>query len=211
MYLTNSDIYNLDKIKRLNIINSITGIKPANLIGTISEIQGPNVTIISSVVHIGSNPPYLGFILRPGGEVSRHTYLNIKENGFYTINHVHQSFMKKAHYTSAKFPYGVSEFEKCGLAEEYLGDFKAPFVKESPVKIGMEFREEIPIKLNDTRMIIGEVMHVFIPDEIMNEEGYLDLGKAGSAGISGLNSYYGFQKRGEFPYARVENVEEELG
>jgi flavin reductase (DIM6/NTAB) family NADH-FMN oxidoreductase RutF len=206
MHLTNNDIHELNKIKRLSIINSITGIKPANLIGTISEKEGPNVTIISSVVHIGSHPPYLAFILRPGGEVSRHTYLNIKENGFYTINHVHQSFIKKAHYTSAKFPYGVSEFEKCGLSEEYLESFMAPFVKESRVKIGMEFREEISIKLNDTRMIIGEVMHLYIPDEIINGEGYLDLEMAGSTGVSGLNSYYGFHKRVEFPYARVEDV-----
>ena len=33
---TRDDIDNLDKISRLNFINSITGYKPANLIGTIS-------------------------------------------------------------------------------------------------------------------------------------------------------------------------------
>ena len=206
MHLTNQEIHELDKIKRLNIINSITGIKPANLIGTFSEKGGPNLAIISSVVHIGSNPPYIAFILRPGGEATRHSYRNIKENGIYTINHVHRSFIKNAHYTSAKFPFGVSEFEKCKLGEEYLENFKAPFVKESRIKIGMEFREEVPIKVSDTMMIIGEVMHVFIPDEFISEEAYLDLEKSGSAGISGLNSYYDFEKKGDFPYARVGEV-----
>jgi len=38
------------------------------------------------VVHIGSNPLFIAFILRPGGEVTRHSYRNIKENGFYSIN-----------------------------------------------------------------------------------------------------------------------------
>ncbi len=206
MHLTNSDIQNLNKIRRLNIINSITGIKPANLIGTISEEGGPNLAIISSVVHIGSNPPFIAFILRPGGEASRHTYRNIRENGLYTINHVHQSFIQKAHYTSAKFPFGVSEFEKVHLSEEYLEGFQPPFVKESLIKIGMEFREEVPIKVNDTMMIIGEVMHVFVPDDLLNEEGYINLEESGSAGISGLNTYYGFEKIGEFPYARVEEM-----
>jgi flavin reductase (DIM6/NTAB) family NADH-FMN oxidoreductase RutF len=206
MHLTNSEIQSLNKIRRLNIINSITGIKPANLLGTISEEGGPNLAIISSAVHIGSNPPFIAFILRPGGEASRHTYRNIKENGIYTINHVHQSFIEKAHYTSAKFPFGVSEFEKVQLSEEYLEGFKAPFVKESQIKVGMNFRKEVPIKLNDTLMIIGEVMHVFVPDDLLSDEGYIDLERSGSAGISGLNSYYDFEKIGEFPYARVEEV-----
>jgi len=203
MHLTNKDIHSLDKIRRLKIINSLTGIKPANLIGTISSKEGPNLAIISSVVHIGSNPPYIAFILRPGGEVSRHTYLNIKENGYYTINQVNTSIIEKAHYTSAKFDYGVSEFKECKLGEEYLEGFIAPFVKESNIRMAMEFRDELPIKLNDTRMIIGEVMHLFIPDEFLYNDGYIDLEKAGTAGISGLNSYYGMKKESDYPYARV--------
>ena len=45
MLLDKNDIYELDRIKRLNIINSITGIKPANLIGTKSKEGVNNVAI----------------------------------------------------------------------------------------------------------------------------------------------------------------------
>ena len=124
MHYTEQDISELDRIKRLNLINSISGIKPANLIGTISSEGHTNLAIFSSVVHLGSNPALLGFMLRPHIEVRRHTYDNILYNGEYTINHVTRPMMKKAHYTSAKFDRSISEFEACHLTEEYLFDFK---------------------------------------------------------------------------------------
>ena len=64
MYFSNEDIKNLPRIKRLNLINSITGVKPANLIGTRSNVNS-NLAIISSIVHLSTNPPLLSFMLRP--------------------------------------------------------------------------------------------------------------------------------------------------
>ncbi|MCP4522102.1 MAG: flavin oxidoreductase [Cytophagales bacterium] len=202
MHLTKEDIHELVHVKRLNIINSITGIKPANLIGTISDDGFPNVAIFSSIIHLGSNPALIGFIIRPTGEVRRDTYNNIMENSYYTINHVHEGFTEKAHLTSAKFPKEDSEFDKCELTEEYLFDFKAPFVKESNVKLGMKFVQSVPIELNGTILVIGEIQHIVLPDEIVTEEGYIDLGQAEDVGISGLNRYYKLEKIGEYPYAR---------
>ena len=54
------DIKSMSKIFRLNLINSITGIKPANLIGTKSKDNLENLAIFSSVVHLGSNHALLG-------------------------------------------------------------------------------------------------------------------------------------------------------
>lgn len=203
MYLSKKDIENTDRIKRLNIINSISGIKPGNLIGTISKDGNVNLAIFSSVVHLGSNPGFLGFVLRPQTEVRRHTYENILETGFYTINHIHESFIEKAHYTSTKFPADVSEFEQCGLTEDYQAEFHAPFVKESPIKIGMKHVESVEIKSNDTLMVVGQIEHLIIPDEIMDERGYIHLEQMKGIGIGGLNSYYALKKLHEFSYARV--------
>lgn len=206
MYLSKEDIANIERVKRLNIINSISGIKPANLIGSISNDGQENVAIISSVVHLGSNPAYLGYILRPTDEIRRHTYENIIENGYFTVNHIHSSFIEQAHYTSAKFEKEVSEFDACDLTAEYLLDFKAPFVKESTLKMGLKHVESIPIKCNGTLMIVGEVQHLIIPDHAVDELGYIDLGLIDDVGISGLNCYYEIKKVAAFPYARVGQV-----
>ncbi|KAA6439337.1 flavin reductase family protein [Dyadobacter flavalbus] len=202
MHLTREEIQNTERIRRLNIINSITGIKPANLIGTVSDDGKTNLAIFSSVVHLGSNPALIGFIIRPDREAGQHTFDNIRENGYYTINHIHESFIERAHYTSAKFAKDESEFEKCALTEEYLDGFIAPFVKESLIKMGMKVVQTVPIEMNGTVLIIGEVEHLIIPDDAINKEGQIDLSQPNDVGISGLNTYYKLEKIAEFPYAR---------
>ena len=206
MHLSKEDLDSLERKRRLNIINSVTGIKPANLIGTKSADGKPNVAIFSSVVHLGSNPALLGFIMRPVDTVPKHTYQNIVDTEYYTINHVNTSILAEAHYTSAKVDREVSEFERCGLTEEYLNDFHAPFVKECSLKMGMRLVEQLPIELNGTRMMIGEIEELYIPDRAVDEKGYIDLGLYNTAGISGLNSYYSLNPVASYPYARPEAI-----
>ena len=202
MLLTSKDIAETPKIRRLNIINAISGIKPANLIATISPDSKTNLAIISNVIHIGSNPAHMGYISRP----KRQTLSNIRESGFFTINHVHESFIEQAHYTSAKFEPGVSEFEQCALSEAYIDDFPVPFVKESPVKIGLKLKEIIPIKSNETWLVIGQILLLQIPDETVADNGYIDMEKLGGIGVSGLNNYYRLKKIKSMPYARTNEL-----
>ena len=203
MKITRKQIDEMSHVRRLNLINGITGIKPANLIGSTSKQKEPNLAIFSSVVHMGSNPPLLGFIMRPNGDVKRDTYENILQNKYFTINHVHESFIEKAHYTSAKFESDVSEFERCELTEEYINGFTAPYVGESKIKLGMKFKEEHFIKVNGTRLIIAEILEIHLPEEVLDDKGYVRLDKAFDVGIGGLNSYYNLKRITSFPYARV--------
>lgn len=205
MYLSKNDIENLDRIKRLNIINSIAGIKPANLIGSANDKQQSNLAIFSSVLHLGSSPALMGFIMRPEGEVVRNTYENIKKTGVFTINHVTADHTAQAHATSAKFAAEQSEFDICNFTEQWLSSFGAPFVQESLLKIGLSFVQAIPISINDTTMIIGQVEHLFIEDNVISNEGYIDLSHIDSVGVGGLNVYYTLQKQSTYPYARVNN------
>ncbi len=205
MIYTKKDIEQLDRISRLKLINAVTGIKPANLIGSINSVGLSNLAIFSSVVHLGSNPALLGFISRPQTQEVGHTLRNIKENKSYTINHIHPSFVKNAHYTSAKFNEEVSEFEHCGLTQEYHKNILAPFVKQSTFKVGMQFIETLEIKHNGTVMVIGEIQKLIIDNSTM-VDGDIDLEASNSMGISGLNSYYELKKIAQFPYARIEEL-----
>ena len=78
-HFNTDDIHGFSKLYRLNLINSITGYKSANMIGTKSDSGDENVAIFSSITHLGSNPALLHFTLRPN-TVPRDTYKNIKEN-----------------------------------------------------------------------------------------------------------------------------------
>ena len=199
-------IQDMDRVKRLNLINSISGISPANLVGTISNDLTENLAIISSVVNIGSNPPLIGFILRPTKKTRRDTYENILNTGFYTINHINNDIVQKAHYSSVKFDKNISEFNKLNLNEQYIDDFYAPFLKESYVKVGMKFKEEINIKANGTKLIVVQIVQLSIPDIAISKEGYVNLEILNSVGIGGLNSYYTLKLKEQHPFARVENL-----
>lgn len=192
-------------LERLHLMNSITGIKPANLIATEDKNQNCNLAIFSSIVHLGSKPPLLGFILRPCLDGNRHTYENIKATGRYTINSVDTQWVDKAHYSSARFAPEVCEFDEVGLTpQRYLG-FDGIFVKESAIQIGLELVEEIPIEANQTRMLIGEVKFIAIKDEnqTISSDLQLNLEQLNLAGISGLNRYYQLQQIAQFQEAEV--------
>ena len=204
MHYTESEIRDLNRVKRLKLMNSITGIKSANLIGTISESGNTNLAIFSSVVHLGSDPALIGFVMRPDNNVKRDTLNNILENKYFTINHVNSNFVEKAHYTSLNFNQDQSEFDYCNLESFYIDNYLPPFVKESKVKIGLKLNEIIPVKSNGCKFIIGEVEHVLIDDSIdLLSEGSINLEDSNSVGVGGLNSYYSMNKIAELPFPRL--------
>jgi len=191
----------MEQRKRAQFINSISGFRSVALIGTTDTNGQTNLAIFSSIVHIGSNPPLLSFIMRPDS-VERHTLTNIMETGFYTINHINAGIYEKAHQTSARYPKSVSEFEATGLTPSFKNDFVAPFVAESHIQIGMEFKERINISINQTSMIIGEIKFVHYPTNCLLDDGFIDIEKAGSITSAGLDSYHTTQVLKRLEYAK---------
>ncbi len=187
-YFSNQDINKLNKLFRINLINSSTGYKPANLIVTHSPESETNVAVFSSVVHLGSDPALLGFTIRPT-TVPRHTYTNIRATGEYSINHVHKNILADAHHTSAKYPAGVSEFSKTDLQEEYKADFSVPFVAGAPVQIAMKYIEEYHIKANDVILMVGEIQGIYLAENLLHDDGLIDIAKAEVATVTGLDAY----------------------
>jgi flavin reductase (DIM6/NTAB) family NADH-FMN oxidoreductase RutF len=200
-----NDIQNLEKIFKINLINSCSGFKSANLLGSISEEGVSNVAVFSSVTHLGSKPPTLGFILRPT-TVPRDTYKNIKDLGVFTINHIHEGIIEDAHHTSAKYPKDVSEFDMTGLEEEFKGAFKAPFVKGAPVQMSMKFIEEVYIPSNDVMLIVSQIQELYIDDELLQEDGLINLSKGNIAAINGLDTYAIPQFKTQLSYQRPKKI-----
>ena len=202
IHYSRTDIDQMDKIFRLNLINSCTGFKSANLLGTKSLNDVSNVAVFSSITHLGSNPPLIGFILRPT-TVPRDTYRNIKDTGVFTVNHIYSDIIEDAHHTSAKYPDEVSEFTKTDLEEEFLEDFPAPFVKGAKIRLGCRFLNEYEIKENDTLLLVSAVEHVFIADQdILQEDGWLKLENANTVAINGLDGYATTSLLDRYAYAR---------
>ena len=204
-----ADIASWERFYRANFINSLTGFKSVNLIGTVNDQGQTNLGIFSSIVHIGSNPPLIGYINRPV-KAAPHTLANIEATKLYTINHIYPSFVQQAHQTSAKYEAAISEFEEVGLTPEFKENIAAPFVKESRIKYALSLQEIIPIRLNDTFLVIGKVISIHIEEDIVSEDGFLHLDKANSICSNGIDGYYTAELLQRYQYAKPGNQPQKI-
>ena len=200
-HITDKELDQMEQRFRASFINSITGFKSVVLIGTKNKVNQENLAIFNSIVHLGSNPALIGMIIRPDS-VERHTLENIEETGFYTINHILESFVEQAHHTSARYPRNISEFESSGLTPLYRDHFFAPFVQESNVQIGMEFKTKMNIPINNTLMVIGEIKSVSLPEKAISTDGFIDLEITKTITNSGLDAYHRTERIARLPYAK---------
>ncbi|MDH6252362.1 flavin reductase (DIM6/NTAB) family NADH-FMN oxidoreductase RutF [Chryseobacterium sp. H1D6B] len=202
-YFTNQQIADLEERKRIAMINSLSGFKSLNLIGTINKEGQTNLAIFNSVMHIGANPALMGLISRPDS-VERHTLENIKQTGYYTINHVNKDIFEKAHQTSARYQRERSEFDAVGLNIDYKNNFVAPFVQESNIQMGLLLKEIVSIKSNGTQLIVGEIVDLYFPGEIWEETGIIDIERAGTIAGSSLDGYHTTQLIKRMKYAKTQ-------
>ena len=200
-YFDSKDLEVLSKIYRLNLINSVTGYKSANLIGTQNSNGITNLAIFSSVIHLGSNPALIGFVLRPT-TVPRHTYSNLKATNDFTLNTVTKDYINDAHHTSAKYPEEISEFDVTNFSIEHKNKMSAPYVKGSPIQIGCNYENEYHIKENNTLLIIGSIKELYISQNLLMDDGWVQLENENIITINGLDGYAVPKLINRFPYAR---------
>jgi flavin reductase (DIM6/NTAB) family NADH-FMN oxidoreductase RutF len=197
------DISSMDAPYRALFINSLGGFKSANLVGTKDPDSGSNVAIMSSAVHIGANPPLLAIVIRPDGG-DRHTLKNILQYKCFTLNHISEDILFPSHQTSARYDDRVSEFDAVGLTEFWQDGFNAPFVAESSIRMGLEFRQHIPLDINGTHFVIGEIVNVSVPKAAIQTDGAVMISQANSVALSGLDTYYSAKLLGRMAYSKTD-------
>ena len=203
-HYSKKDINEMNRIYRLNLINSCTGYKSANLIGTISTNKIYNVAVFSSITHLGSDPALLTFIVRPT-TVPRDTYKNIIDTKEFTVNHINVDDIEDAHHTSARYPEMISEFDMTKLEKEFKDGYSAPFVKSSKIKLGCKFLNQYEIKENNTLLMVAEINDIFFEENIIQKDGWLNLDTAKTVTVNGLDGYALPKLAHRFKYAKRKN------
>jgi len=208
-FFSSSQIAAMEQRYRATFINSLGGFKSVVMVGTSDSKGATNLAIFSSLFHIGANPPLCGLVFRPD-TVERHTLTNIENTGIYTINHLTEAIYTKAHQTAARYPKEQSEFEAVGLTPEFEDGIPAPFVSESPLRFSLELREKISLGINGTILIIGQITHIWLPDQVLQADGFIDLEQAGTLTCSGLDSYHRTQRLARLSYPKPGSIPLEL-
>ena len=199
--INSGQIAELEKQYRICLINSLLGYKSLNLLGTIGVTGATNLCVISSAFHLGANPPLIGMVMRPGRD-HNDTLANIQATGQYTLSNVLPEWYKQAHQTSASYPSGVSEFDACGFNEQYIPGFEAPFVQQSTVRIGLKLRETIPMEINRTTIVIGEIIEILVEEALIGPDGTIDHIEAETVTVAGLDAYFLPRPIGRLAYAK---------
>jgi len=206
-YFDKASILEAESFFRRDLVNSLSGYKSLNLIGTKNKSGITNLSPFSQVFHIGATPPLVGVLFRPH-TVERHTLENILNTGFFSLNHVKAEFYKQAHQTAAR--YGGSEFEATGLEEFYIEGFYAPFVSSSPVQVGCQLVEAQTLQVNGAVMVIGSVEHIRVDEKGLRADGSLDLNALGTVTVSGLDEYHIGKRLAKLSYPKPGKDLEEL-
>jgi flavin reductase (DIM6/NTAB) family NADH-FMN oxidoreductase RutF len=143
----------------------------------------------------------VGFINRPK-DAAPHTIANIERNKVYSMNLVTEQLVASAHQASAKYAEEVDEFDAVQLRIETVKNIQAPFVQESPIKYALELIEIIPIRHNNTFLIVGQITDVLLPENIINSDGFLHLEKENIITSLGIDAYYTTNPLARFAYAK---------
>lgn len=187
---------------KANFINSLSGFKSLNLIGSINTKKQENLAIINSVVHLGADPALIGFISRPDS-VRKDTLENIREIKDFTINNINEKMIRRAHQTSARYEKDESEFDYCDINKEYLNGFSAPFVQESQLKIAVRYLTEKRVEINNTILVIAEIVFIDLAKDCVLDDGVIAIEELGSLCGSSLNGYHRTELIERLSYAKV--------
>lgn len=203
--LDRNEIKNLENSHRVTLINSLIGVKAANMIATQSLEAQTNLSLVSSVFHLGASPALFGFIIRPDS-VPRDTLKNLREHPYLTVNHVNSSIVENAHQTSARYGAEECEFIKCNLSKEFFNNHPVPFVKESKIKFSAKMLRETPVPENGTHIIVCEILDIHLNQSYLDHDFFIDITKAGSIGVSGLDQYLDVKSLGRLSYAKPDRL-----
>ena len=145
--------------------------RPIAWVGTISPDGTPNLAPFSFFTGICANPMTICFApVNDRNGKKKDTLINIEATKQFTVNIVNEDNAAKMNGTSAPYPYGVNEFEQCGVTAIPSAKIKPFRVKESPVSYECELDQIVRIGSGALagNLVIGRVVMFHCADDVYN-------------------------------------------
>lgn len=162
--------------------------RPIALVTSLDENGVVNAAPFSFFNVVGSEPAMIVLSITdraPG--VGKDSARNIRQRGEFVVNLVSFPMANAMNICATDFPPGVSEVEAAQLELALAQIVKVPRLAASPVNL--ECREHTTLNIGNNRIILGEVLGIWIEDQFVNSEKYyvdstaLNLvGRMGGAG-----------------------------
>jgi len=168
--------------------------RPIAWISTLNAAGVPNLAPYSFFNIVCQNPPTILFCpgVRGTDGNLKDSYVNVKENKEFVVNIVSEELAESMNKTATELPTEVDEFEFAGLTAAASTLISAPRVAESPVSFECQVSQIIDVgdgKLGSGWVVLGEVIHIHVADEVLLPNFRIDLDKLNPIGRLSGPSY----------------------
>lgn len=165
------DLRALEPKNRYKLLTAIVVPRPIALVTTKNENGTVNAAPFSYFNMMGSDPPIvaLGPSWRPDGS-AKDTPRNIRATGEFVINLVDENLAQQMNICATDFPPGESEIAAARLELADSICIETPRIAASPAHL--ECREHCTVEIGRTRVVLGEVLHISIRDDLVDHEKY---------------------------------------
>ncbi len=145
---------------------------PAALV-TCGTVEKPNVLTVAWTGIINSSPAMTYVSIRP----ERWSHHLIAESGEFVINVTTDELVRAADFCGVRSGKDTDKFEEMKLTALPASQVSAPLIAQSPISLECKVVEVKELGSHD--MFIAEIVAVDVDDKYIEEDGKLNLKKAG--------------------------------
>jgi flavin reductase (DIM6/NTAB) family NADH-FMN oxidoreductase RutF len=181
---------------------AIVAPRPIGWITSMSAAGEINLAPYSWFNGVSSAPPMVMF----SSELRKDTLTFIEETKEFVCNFATWELREQVNLSSAPFPRGVNEMEKCGLEPAPSRFVKPPRVAASPCALECKWLQTVSLadvegRPTDRHVVFGQVIGVYI-DERFIRDGLLDTAALQPIMRAGYHDYFGISPVGRFTMKR---------
>lgn len=166
--------------------------RPIAFVSTLSASGIGNLAPFSFFAMGGQAPQSVAFCPiadRDGNP--KDTLRNLLETGEFVINIVSREMAERVNQTAAPYPYDVDEFDISGFTRAPSAMVKPARVLEAPASLECRLFQALPHGSgpHHSTWVIGEVLHLFVRDEMLAADGFPDTAKVHPAARMGRTEW----------------------
>lgn len=153
--------------------------RPIAWVSSVDRNGRRNLAPFSYFNAVCANPPHVLFCptIRSTDRAVKDTLRNVRDTGEFVVNIVSEPLAEAMNVTATEFPPEVDEFEAAGLTAEPARAVQPPRVAESPVHYECRVAQIVDIGagIGAGSVVIGEVLHLQVSDELLFEGDKIQL------------------------------------
>jgi flavin reductase (DIM6/NTAB) family NADH-FMN oxidoreductase RutF len=187
--------FDLEKSPRSHAYKLLVGLvapRPIALITSMDEEGRLNAAPFSAYNYLCTDPPIVGVgVTNRSNEafVPKDTARNIRRTGEFVVNVVTEDIAAKMNICATDFPEDMSEVDLAGFTTMPSEKIKVPRLAEAHA--AMECREFTTMEIGRSRIILGQVVAIYVEDRFIDPEGpFVKAEELHSIGrMNGLGNY----------------------